>query len=687
MSDGTSNALIFETSPYLLQHAYNPVKWQAWGEGAFAEAKARGVPILLSVGYSACHWCHVMERESFENAEIAALMNDLFVPVKVDREERPDVDSIYMNAVQVMTGQGGWPMTVFLTPHGEPFYGGTYFPPDDRYGRPGFKRLLVALGDAWRNRNAELLENAADLTGHLKNFERIKPAESIDPNAPAAAISTLERVFDATWGGFGGAPKFPNAANLEFLLQYHSRVQDRSALNMLEVTLTRMAQGGIYDHLGGGFARYSTDERWLVPHFEKMLYDNAQLVSVYIHAYQVTGELLYFLTAKESLEYCLREMRSTEGGFYSAQDADSEGVEGKFFVWDESEIDALLGEDSRVFKRAYGVTEVGNWEHKNVLWRVANETEIAAALELPVEDVHAAIENAKMKLYFEREKRVKPGLDDKILASWNGLMLSALALAGRSMGGRAPKYRAAAVKLADFLKSHMSFADSSGNTRLWHTYKNGTAKVTGMLEDYSLVALGFLELYRTTFEREHLNFADALTKTILERFKDPSGGFFDTPDDGETLIVRPKSYFDSAIPSGNGATAQLLIQLARLTGDDALEDTAVEIIKQMLEVITRQPTGFGSLSAALEHHLAPHREIAIIGDLKGDDTRALITVLNAHYLPHTAIAAALPDDTYLPVLEERDLVGGAAAAYVCENLACQLPVIAPAELEAMVSRQ
>lgn len=676
-AEQTPNALIRETSPYLLQHAYNPVQWQAWGEAAFSEARKRDVPILLSVGYSACHWCHVMERESFENVEIAALMNAHFVPVKVDREERPDVDSVYMNAVQMMTGQGGWPMTVVMTPDGQPFYGGTYFPPDDRYGRPGFKRLLTALHDAWQHRREELVGNAAELTGHLQNVDRIQAASDVDDAAPAQSMIALEGSFDKLWGGFGAAPKFPNPANLEFLLSHHHRTGNAMALEMLEQTLTRMAGGGIFDHIGGGFARYSTDQQWLVPHFEKMLYDNAQLISVYLRAFLVTRKELYFLTAKECLEYALREMQSPNGGFFSAQDADSEGVEGKFFVWTEAELDALLEENSALFKRAFGVTSDGNWEHSNVLWRVASDEDLARDFALPKAELHTRLENAKMLVYFAREGRVKPALDDKILASWNGLMLSALALAGRSMGsGRAPKYRAAAERLADFLQGQMSFTDLPGRTRLWHTHKNGVSKITGMLEDYALVALGFLELYRTTFSRQHLEFARSLLATICELFPDANGGFFDTPTDGEALIVRPKSYFDSAMPSGNGATAQLLIAIARLTGDGQLEDQAVTIIKQMLEVMTRQPTGFGSLNAALEHFLSVPREIAVIG---GDFT-VMLEVLNQRFLPHTAIVAAVDDDAYLPVLEGRGAIEGQATAYVCENLACQLPVTTATDL-------
>ncbi len=665
-----TNALAKETSPYLLQHAHNPVDWLPWGEAAFTAAKTRDVPILLSVGYSACHWCHVMERESFENAEIAALMNEHFVSVKVDREERPDVDSIYMNAVQIMTGAGGWPMTVFLTPDGQPFYGGTYYPPEDRYGRPGFKRILLSLHDAWINKRADVFESAKDLTGHLNNFSNLKPSEIIDSSAPDQALKTLERVFDQHWGGFGSAPKFPNPGNLEFLLEHHVRTGNTSALVMLERTLSRMATGGMYDHLGGGFARYSTDERWLVPHFEKMLYDNAQLAKLYIQAFLTTKQFAYYEVAKETLEYLMREMRSSEGGFYSAQDADSEGTEGKFFVWDESEIDQILGDDATIFKRAYGVTAHGNWEHQNVLWRVMNDEELEREFGLPQYGSMSAIEGAKIKLFVTREKRVKPGLDDKILASWNGLLLEALALGGRVMSQRGlHKYLPAAKQLADFLLERMSYRDDAGRLRLWHTYKNGIAKVPGLLEDYALVATGMLELYRTTFDTKHLETARALVRTVLEIFPDENGGFFDTPMDGEALIVRPKSYFDSAMPSGNGAMSVLLIKLARLTSSPDLEDTALPAIKHMLEVMKQQPTGFGSLNRALEHHLAAHREIALAGDLTRDDTKVMLRVINNQYLPHVAIAAG---DANLPLLEGRGSVE--PRVFICENLACQMPI-------------
>ncbi len=635
------------------------------------------MPILLSVGYSACHWCHVMERESFENLSIAALMNQHFVCIKVDREERPDVDSVYMNAVQIMTGQGGWPMTVFMTWDGKPFYGGTYFPPEDRYGRPGFPRVLQSLSDTWKNRRNDILANANDLTSHMQSLERIKPAIDIDTTVLEQAFETMRANFDPKYGGFGGAPKFPNPGTLEFLARYHHRTKDPNALEMLRVTLNGMAKGGMYDHIGGGFARYSTDERWLVPHFEKMLYDNAQLIVAYLHAYQITQDFEYYMVVHQILTYVRREMTDSSGGFYSAQDADSEGVEGKFFVWSLLEIRSILGADSRVFELAFGVTEHGNWEHSNVLTRALSDPQIADQLELELEDVQAAIEASTIKLFVMREKRVKPNLDDKILTSWNGLMLKAFALAARVMGGKRN------LKMAEdnvqFVKNHLF-----KNGRLLHTFKNGISKIDGMLEDYAFYALGLLELYRTTFKREHLEFALELTHIAIGLFSDPDGGFYDTPKDGEKLIVRPKGYFDSAMPSGNGAMAMLLIELSRLTGKFEWEPLALEPIKHMLEVMHRQPTGFGSLLQALEAHASPMREVAIIGNLEHEDTNALLRVLDSRFLPHVAVVAAPAREGYLPVLAQREMIEGKATAYVCENLACLMPVNTPEELEKLI---
>jgi uncharacterized protein len=676
MSDTTRrpNALISETSPYLLQHAHNPVDWRPWGADAFESARREDKPILLSVGYSACHWCHVMERESFENEAIANLMNAHFISVKVDREERPDVDAIYMNAVQIMTGSGGWPMTVFMTPDGKPFYGGTYFPPDDRYGRPGFVRVLESLHEAWTNRRDDVISSANDLTSHL-GMDRLQPANEVDENLAANAIQTLEANFDRTWGGFGGAPKFPNPGTLEFLLQHHGRTGSASALEMLERTLTGMGAGGMYDQIGGGFARYSTDERWLAPHFEKMLYDNAQLARVYLHAYQVTHKAFYARIARETLDYVLLEMTSPEGGFYSAQDADSEGVEGKFYVWDLTEIQSVLGEDAALFAQAFGVKAGGNWEGHTILTLAQDANQLAQAFNLEPSEVIQKLDASRRRLYEVRSSRVWPARDDKVIVSWNGLMLAAFAEGARVLNE--PRYLEAATANLAFVKREL-YRDG----RLLHTYKDAQAKIDGMLDDYALYALGALELYRTTFDRDALEFALELTRTALAHFRDPNGGFFDTPDDGEALIVRPKSFFDSAMPSGNGAMAMLLTALGRLTGDYTWEETALEPIKAMSEVMSRQPTGFGSLLQALEAHHSPRREVAVIGDLQRAETRALLETLHAKYLPHVSLTAAPSGSAYLPVLEGRTEVNGQPAAYVCENLACKLPVTTPDALEA-----
>jgi hypothetical protein len=672
--DRQPNQLIHETSPYLLQHAYNPVNWMPWGSKALEKARLEDKPVLLSVGYSACHWCHVMERESFENDQIAALMNQFFVPVKVDREERPDVDAVYMNAVQIMTGSGGWPMTVFLTPDGKPFYGGTYYPPEDRYGRPGFPRILHAISDAWTNRRQELLESANDLTGHLGRMEVLATAADLEPELAERAVQTLETNFDPTWGGFGGAPKFPNPGGLEFLLQHHQRTGHTMALEMTERTLTAMAVGGMYDQLGGGFARYSTDERWLVPHFEKMLYDNAQLARTYLHAFQVTHKPFYARIARETLDYLLREMTSPEGGFYSAQDADSEGVEGKFYVWNIQQIRDALGPDAELFCKAFGVTEAGNWEGQTILTLARDTQSLQAETGLEPDVIQRRLLEAREALYKIRAQRVWPGRDDKVLVSWNGLALAAFAEGARILNE--PRYLDAARANLNFVRREMH-----RDGRLLHTYKDGKAHIHGMLEDYSLYALGLLELYRTGFLREDLEFAIDLTRTVFRYFYDPGKGFYDTPIDGERLIVRPRSFFDSAMPSGNGAMAMLLMSLARLTGKHEWEDAALEAVRSVQEIMHRQPTGFGSLLQAVEAHRSPHREVAVIGDLTSGDAHALIGVLHRRYLPHVALAAAQPGNPYLPVLEHREMVNDQPAAYVCQNLACKLPVTTAEELE------
>jgi len=543
-----TNRLAAETSPYLLQHADNPVDWFPWGEDAFAKARAEDKPILLSVGYSACHWCHVMAHESFEDEGTARLMNALFVNVKVDREERPDVDAVYMNAVQATTGAGGWPMTVVMTPEGKPFFGGTYFPPDDRYGRPSFKRVLVSLADAWRTRRGEVLEAAESLTGHLGALAKLPPQEGeLSPDNLMTALGALKESFDPEYGGFGGAPKFPPHSALEFLLLRPEPEAREKALK----TLDKMAAGGIYDHLGGGFARYSVDAVWLVPHFEKMLYDNAQLVQRYAEAYRQTGRARYKEVLEETLGWVLREMTGPEGGFYSALDADSEGEEGKFYVWSEEAFDALLGEDARLAKAYFGVSSMGNFEGHNVLHTPHSKEAIAARFGLGEGEVEAKLQAVKKILLEARETRVRPGLDDKVLLSWNGLILAAFADAGRIL--KREDYLETARKNARFLREKM--IQGGG---LYHTYKDGKAKVAGLLEDYALFGLGLVALYRATFESEWLELAVDLAEDIVARFHDAEGGgFFSTAEDAEALIVRPMRTFCATSPRSSESTRSM----------------------------------------------------------------------------------------------------------------------------------
>ena len=667
------NRLADETSPYLLQHADNPVDWFPWGEEAFSKAKAEDKPILLSVGYSACHWCHVMAHESFENPEIAAVMNAHFVPVKVDREERPDVDAIYMSAVQAMTGAGGWPMTVALTPEGKPFFGGTYYPPDDRLGHPGFRRVLTSLADAWETRRDEVGKAAQTLTGQLGSVQLPVGEEELDRELSAQALVTLSGRFDPTYGGFGAAPKFPPHTGLQFLLLR----SEPHALELATFTLDKMARGGLYDQLGGGFARYSVDERWLVPHFEKMLYDNAQLVSRYAEAYARTGKPLYRRVVEETLTFTERELRSPEGGFYSALDADSEGEEGKYYVWRESELDALLGEDAELVKAHFGVTPAGNFEGHSILF-VAEPVEVLAErFSLSREDVVARLERAKRTLFEARRPRVRPGLDDKILCSWNGLMLGALADAGRVLGRE--DYLESARETAWFMRR--AFLRDG---RLLHTYKAGQARVEGMLEDYSLFALGLLALYRATLEGAWLLLALELTETVVGEFYDAAaGGFFSTVAESD-LIVRPKDLFDSAIPSGNGAAAQLLATLSRYTDNRAWEELALDTIRPLQEAMRRYPTGFASLLVAHEQLYAPPQEVAIFGDRKDSKTQALLGVLGATSLPHTALALIESEDdplvAQLPFTQGRGRIDGKATAYVCAGGTCRLPVTTPERL-------
>ena len=679
------NRLAAETSPYLLQHKDNPVEWYPWGEEAFEKAIAEDKPILLSVGYSACHWCHVMAHESFEDAETAALMNQWFVNVKVDREERPDVDGVYMSAVQAITGQGGWPMTVFMTADGKPFYAGTYFPPADGHGRPGFPRVLDSLHRAWTEEREKLLSSAEGITDHLRATSNRygNAAGEIGPEVAAAAVAAFAQSFDEQWGGFGQAPKFPSPGNLEFLLARHARTGDARALEMVLITLRRMAQGGMYDHLGGGFARYSVDRFWLVPHFEKMLYDNAQLVRVYLHAYQLTGEELFVGVVRETLAYLEREMLDAEGGFFAAQDADSEGIEGKFFVWTPDELRRLFGDDDgALFCEWFGVSAEGNFEdphhpefgRRNVLTTWRDAAKVAEQFGITPDALTAKIDVLRPRVLAERERRVHPGLDDKILTSWNGLALAAFAEAARVLGDDA--YRAVAERNAAFLREKV-WRDG----RLLHTYKSGVAKVPGMLEDYTYAALGLIELFKLTGDFAHLGWARELFEVSLAEFRDPaSGAFFETGGGAEKLLVREKSFFDAATPSGNGALALLAFWLGRYYSRAAWELVAAKVAEQVAGLLVQAPTGFGTMLQVIELLNAPRRELVIIGERH--TRQPLERAARGPYIPWLVLAPGTGSEP-LSLFEGRS-EPGRALAYICEDMVCQLPTDSPEALTAQL---
>jgi len=653
----SENRLARETSPYLLQHAHNPVDWYPWGEEAFARARAEDKPILLSVGYSACHWCHVMERESFENPEIAGIMNAGFVSVKVDREERPDVDHIYMQAVQSMTGQGGWPMTVFLTPDGTPFYGGTYFPPQDRHGLPGFPKLLAAIGDAWRSRRGEVEQSARELTASLNQTERLRRASTpLGEEILFAAFQGVSAQFDEEWGGFGGAPKFPQPMIWEFVLRFWKRSKNPYAQKMVHTTLVRMTRGGMYDHLGGGFARYSVDAYWMVPHFEKMLYDNAQLASLYLHAWLAFGDPECRRVCEETLDYILRDMTDPAGGFYSAEDADSEGHEGKFYVWTAEEIRAVLGADADRALTYWGVDRGPNFEGKSILYGAG-------------EPDPESIAPLRRRLLEARALRVRPGRDDKVLAGWNGLACRAFAEAGRALG-RAD-YVAAAVRNAEFLLTQMR-----KDGRLLRTWKDGRAHLKGYLEDYAMVAAALVDVYEATFERRWLDEARTLADEMLRLFWDESvSGFYDTGDDHERLIVRPRNLFDNAVPCGSSVAIETLLRLAELTGESTFEARATAALRPMADLLGRHPSGFGRFLCALDFHVGPRIEVALVG-AAGVELQPLVEEVFGRFLPNRVVAG-LPggaaDGVALPLLAAREAVGGRATAYVCRNYTCDLP--------------
>jgi hypothetical protein len=628
------NRLAQETSPYLLQHAGNPVDWHPWGEEAFARARAEDKAILLSIGYAACHWCHVMERESFEDDETARLMNEHFVSVKVDREERPDIDAVYMEAVVSLTGQGGWPMTVFLTPAGEPFFGGTYYPPEPRHGLPAFRQLLVAIAEAYRERRDDVAKQAETLVAALQRSAEVSPSsEPLTAELLAEAERVLRAQFDPRWGGFGHAPKFPPYSALEFLLR-------RQAYDVVLGTLDGMRAGGMYDLVGGGFHRYSVDTQWLVPHFEKMLYDNALLVPVYLHAWVLTGEGSYRAIVEETVEYALRELRLDGGGFASAQDADTDGVEGLTFTWTEDELAAAIGPGREALLQEF--------EHGRSIIR------------------GRLTGDERARLFAARELRPKPLRDDKAIAGWNGLMLAALAEAGRRL--ERDDWLDAARELAEFLLGPLSDGE-----RLQRTWRDGTAKGTGYLEDYANVAHGLYELHVATGELRWLTESRRLALLAVELFGDGErGGFFVTPAGGEALVARQKDLDDTPTPSGNSMLAFVLLRLARIWGDDELERKAVGVLRLVRDLLPRAPTAFGWALCALDLQLSPPRELALVGGASSEVARAALR----GYDPNAVVAFGPADG--IPLLEGKTLVAGRPALYACERFACRAPVTDPA---------
>jgi len=681
-----TNRLTNESSPYLLQHAHNPVDWYPWGDEAFEKAKRQDKPIFLSIGYSTCHWCHVMERESFADERIAKIMNEHFVSIKVDREQRPDVDVVYMNAVQMMSGSAGWPLSVFLTPQGEPFYGGTYFPPSDVYGRPSFQRVLLTIAEAWKDRRAELVDSAGKISGVLAGLGQQADQQTLSVDVLKNAYLYFDRAFDGTYGGFGHAPKFPQASNLSMLLAYWHRTGDAKALEMAEKTLDEMAKGGMYDHLGGGFHRYSTDARWLVPHFEKMLYDQALLSRVYLQGYQATGKDDYARVGREVFDYVLRDMTSPEGGFYSAEDADSEGKEGLFYVWTPPEIKNVLdAEQAKVFAEYYGVTQDGNFERGTSILNIDEPLEeVARRLNRNATEAEAIIQQSRSKLLAHRARRVRPNRDDKIIAAWNGLMVSSLARGGALLSEQ--RYIAAAEKAADFVLGKLR-----RDGRLMRYHRDGRGVGTGFLDDYAFVIMGLLDLYEATFDARWLAEARALAEQMIEQFGDErAGGFFITTKDAEPLIVRNKPAYDGAVPGGNSVAALVLLKLGKLTMDRRFAEQGERVLKAFSGQIAQSPTSLTEMLVALDFQLGPTQEIVIAGDPEQADTKEMLRTVRSRFLPRAVVLLHTPGkageaiEKQVPFLKTQVAIGGKATAYVCENYVCRKPVNSVGELEPLL---
>ncbi|MGH7813044.1 MAG: thioredoxin domain-containing protein [Candidatus Binataceae bacterium] len=680
------NRLIDEQSPYLRQHAYNPVDWYPWGEEALARAKRENKPILLSIGYSACHWCHVMERESFENESIARLMNEKFVSIKVDREERPDLDQMYRDAVQMIAGRGGWPLTVFLTPEGKPFFGGTYFPPEDRGGMAGFPRVLASVANAYRDQAKEVAHNTGQLIDMLNSAAKYAPpAGDLRPGLAAEAARALAPNYDSVNGGFGGAPKFPHPFVFSLFLRVHAGDGDEAMATMVRDTLKKMARGGIYDQLGGGFHRYSVDERWLVPHFEKMLYDNAQLARLCLDAGRALGEPEFMDAARETLDYILREMTAPEGGFYSTQDADSEGEEGKFFLWTPAETREVLGAElSPVAERWFDISTEGNFEGANILHRTIEIAAAARMFKLSEADIAAKIGEIRRRLFAAREKRVKPGRDEKIIAAWNGMGIGAMAEGFRALHD--PRYLDAAKRAADFIMTRMW-----DGRALKRSFKDGAARFNACLEDYAQLALAMLDLRQASLDEKYLGYARSLADTILERFLDRErGGFYFTSDDHEQLIARTKPAFDGSTPSGNSSAAMALLRLHALTGDDRYRIEAERTLRLFRELIEKQPFGFSHMLEAVDLYQRGPTEVVIVGDRQSPEMREWIERLGLSYVPNLALFVAdepalksgAATAGFVPeAVRGKVQIGGRLTAYVCRERGCSAPVGSIRELE------
>ncbi len=685
----SGNRLRGAGSPYLLQHAGNPVDWYPWGREAFEAAARLDRPVFLSIGYSSCHWCHVMEKESFEDEETARILNGNYIAVKVDREERPDIDNIYMRVCQAMTGSGGWPLTIIMAPDQRPFFAGTYFPRNARFGRPGLIELLTHIAGLWGGDRDQLLGIGERIAASLSAERFPDGGEHLDSAVLDEAYRDLVERYDMRCGGFGAAPKFPSPHTLVFLLRMWKRRGDAGALRMVEETLHTMRRGGIHDHLGGGFHRYSTDERWLVPHFEKMLYDQALLAVAYAEAFQVTRNAAYADAVRDIFTYVLSRMRSDDGVFYTAEDADSEGIEGKYYTWKRDEVTEVLGaERGDLFSSFYGVTDTGNVEGRSVLYEASSEESLAAERGIDMLVLRNTLREGRRALLAVREKRVPPFRDDKVLTDWNGLMVAALAVGSRSLGESV--YADAARRAADVLLRVMR----DRNGRLLHRYRRGEAAIPGYLDDYAFLAWGLLELYETTFAVRYLEAAQGLAKGMIDLFGDPDrGGFYFAGRDGERLIARTKEIYDGAIPSGNSVAALVLLRLARLTGDAEFERRAEGIMRYSAPVVKGAPAGFTALLAALDFALGPTREIVIAGNAARDDTRQMLAVLWGRFMPHTVIllTGEGPDrralERIVPSIREMEAVGGRATAYVCEDFQCGLPVTGAAGLASLMEHE